>query len=346
MYLNFYGLTKPPFRITPDTQAFFAGSERGALLDALCYAISQGEGIIKLVGEVGSGKTMLCRMLPLKLAESIDWVYLAHPSLSPEHILHAIAQEMGMRVSASADKLAVMRSLHKALLKRHMRNRQVVVLVEEAQGMLLETLEEIRLLSNLETCDHKLMQIVLFGQPELDAKLAAPCIRQLRERITYSFYLKPLKQADIQAYLDFRLRAVGYTGPELFDAELVQLIERYSQGLVRRINILADKTLLAAYTQDRHRLLAADVHQAACDSQYNEPQFVAWARQLKLKIKHTVPAWAMLCWLVVAAGGVWGVSAAVVPNEAAAIAPATIKTAINAATVKTTTKTAAGNLSL
>ncbi|HMW48959.1 MAG TPA: AAA family ATPase, partial [Cellvibrionaceae bacterium] len=207
------------------------------------------------------------------------------------------------------DKLAVMRSLHKALLKRHMRNRQVVVLVEEAQGMLLETLEEIRLLSNLETCDHKLMQIVLFGQPELDTKLAAPCIRQLRERITYSFYVQPFKQADIQAYLDFRLRAVGYTGPELFDAELVQLIERYSQGLVRRINILADKTLLAAYTQDRHRLLAADVHQAACDSQYNEPQVISWARQLKLKIKHRVPAWAALSGLMLAAG-CWGATAA------------------------------------
>lgn len=268
MYLDFFGLHKPPFRITPDTHAFFEGSDRGAILNALCYAIAHGEGIIKVVGEVGSGKTMLCRMLPLKLAEQIDWVYLAHPSLSPEHTLHAIAQEMGLAVTENADKLSVMRLLHEALLLRHTNGRQVVVLVEEAQGMPLETLEEIRLLSNLETNDHKLLQIVLFGQPELDENLAAPSIRQLRERITYSLYLTPLSLPDIQAYLNFRLRAVGYTGPDLFSYQVARAIAHYSQGLVRRINIIADKTLLFAYTQDRHTLTVNDIRQAAKDSNF------------------------------------------------------------------------------
>lgn len=268
MYLDFFGLHKPPFRITPDTHAFFEGADRGALLNALCYAVTQGEGIIKVVGEVGSGKTMLCRMLPLKLADNIDWVYLAHPSLSPEHTLHAIAQEMGLNVADNADKLAVMRLLHETLLERHTHNRQVVVLVEEAQGMPLETLEEIRLLSNLETDDYKLMQIVLFGQPELDEKLSDPSIRQLRERITHSLYLTPLALGDIQAYLNFRLRAVGYTGPDLFSREVARAILHYSQGLVRRINIMADKTLLTAYTQDRHTLSVKDIRQVARDSQF------------------------------------------------------------------------------
>lgn len=268
MYLDFFGLNKPPFRITPDTHAFFEGSDRGALLNALCYAISQGEGIIKVVGEVGSGKTMLCRMLPLKLHDNIDWVYLAHPSLSPEHTLHAIAQEMGLNVTESTDKLSVMRQLHEALLERHTHNRQVVVLVEEAQGMPLETLEEIRLLSNLETNDYKLMQIVLFGQPELDENLADPSIRQLRERITYSLYLTPLKLPDIQAYLNFRLRAVGYKGPDLFSFQSARAIARHSQGLIRRINIIADKALLAAYTQDRHTLTLKDIRQAAHDNNF------------------------------------------------------------------------------
>jgi MSHA biogenesis protein MshM len=276
MYLDFFGLQKPPFRITPDTHAFFEGSDRGAVLHALCYAITQGEGITKVVGEVGSGKTMLCRMLPLKLSDDIDWVYLAHPSLSPEHTLHAIAQELGLSVGENADKLAVMRLLHQTLLERHAQNRKVVVLVEEAQGMPLESLEEIRLLSNLETSEYKLMQIVLFGQPELDDNLANPKIRQLRERITHSLYLTPLELADIHAYLNFRLRAVGYKGPDLFSRPIAKAIAHYSLGLVRRINIIADKTLLAAYAQDRHSLTVADIKQAARDSRF-QPQKRWWS---------------------------------------------------------------------
>jgi MSHA biogenesis protein MshM len=134
-------------------------------------------------------------------------------------------------------------------------------------------LEEIRLLSNLETNDYKLMQIVLFGQPELDDKLANPSIRQLRERITHSLYLTPLNLPDIQAYLNFRLRAVGYRGPDLFSAKVACSIARYSQGLIRRINIIADKTLLAAYTQDRHTLTTKDIRQAARDSQFRPEGF-------------------------------------------------------------------------
>lgn len=268
MYLEFFGLHKPPFRITPDTHVFFEGCDRGAALHALCYAVSHGEGITKVVGEVGSGKTMLCRMLPLKLNEGVDWVYLAHPSLSPEHTLHAIAHEMGLSVAADADKLSVMRALHEALMERHANNRRVVVLIEEAQGMPLETLEEVRLLSNLETDEHKLLQIVLFGQPELDDNLANPQIRQLRERITHSLYLEPLRLPDIHAYLNFRLRAVGYKGPDLFSRRVAKTIAGYSQGLIRRINIIADKTLLAAYTQDRHTIVVSDIKDAARDSQF------------------------------------------------------------------------------
>jgi MSHA biogenesis protein MshM len=268
MYLEFFGLDKPPFRITPDTTAFFGGADRGATLNALCYAITQGEGIIKVVGEVGSGKTMLCRMLPLTLEGRIDWVYLSHPSLSPEHTLHAIAHEMGLNVDAGSDKLNVMRALHETLLKKHRENRQVVVLVEEAQSMPLETLEEIRLLTNLETDDHKLLQLVLFGQPELDENLANPSIRQLRERITHSLYLMPLELPDIQAYLNFRLRSVGYTGPDLFSKKVATAIAHYSQGLIRRINILADKTLLLAYTKDSHSISVKDIQYVAQDSQF------------------------------------------------------------------------------
>ena len=187
MYYTFFGLQQPPFRITPDTEFFFEGGNRGAILEALIYAITQGEGIVKVTGEVGSGKTMLCRVLQPRLRHSVEIVYLANPSVSPEEILHAIAFELQLPVPREAARLEVMHALQQFLLQRHAENRQVVVFVEESQGMPIATLEEIRLLSNLETERHKLLQIVLFGQPELDENLRQNNIRQLRERITHSF---------------------------------------------------------------------------------------------------------------------------------------------------------------
>ena len=268
MYLEYFGLSKPPFRITPDTHVFFEGSDRGPILNALIFAIQNGEGIIKVVGEVGTGKTMLCRMLPTKFDTNIDWVYLAHPSLSPDQILQEVARELGLKIGHYPDKLLVMRQLQEALLQRYANNRRVVVLVEEAQEMPLATLEELRLLSNLETDEHKLLQIVLFGQPELDENLAARKIRQLRERITHSLYLAPLGLGDIHAYLNFRIRASGYRGPDLFSRKVAAAIEKYSHGLIRRINILADKALLTAYAQGSYDLTVQDIKVAAEDSQY------------------------------------------------------------------------------
>ncbi len=266
MYLDFFGLNNPPFRITPDTKVFFEGNNRGAILNGLCFLIERGEGIIKIVGEVGTGKTMLCRMLPLKLNDSIDWVYLAHPSLSPEHTLHAIAHELGISISQDTEKHLVMRKLHDFLLDRHSKNRRVVVLVEEAQGMPIESLEEVRLLSNLETDESKLLQIVLFGQPELDEKLANKEIRQLKERITHELYLPPLDSTEIHEYLNFRLRSAGYRGPNIFSKKISKLITHYSGGLTRRVNIIADKVLMSIYSKDCHSIQRKDVKQAIFDT--------------------------------------------------------------------------------
>jgi len=216
MYHEYFGLNQAPFKITPDTSLFFPGGNRGAVLDALIYAITSGEGIVKVVGEVGSGKTMLCRMLEVELPENVEVVYLANPSLSPDNILHAIAFELKISVDENEDRLKVMHELQEFLLKKHAENCQVVVFVEEAQSMPIATLEEIRLLSNLETKQNKLLQIVLFGQPELDQTLAKKEIRQLKERITYSFYLNPFKLEEIKEYLNARLRACGYRSDQLF----------------------------------------------------------------------------------------------------------------------------------
>ena len=271
MYLEHFGLDRPPFKITPDTSMFYEGSKRGAALDALVYAIRSGEGIIKVVGEVGSGKTMICRMLEVKLSAIVDIVYIANPSLSPDNILHVIAHELHLDVRNDESKLDVMQKLQDYLLNKHASNRQVVVFVEEAQSMPVETLEEIRLLSNLETDQHKLLQMVLFGQPELDDKLAQPHIRQLKERITHGFYLDPFPPEDTLDYLNFRLRAVGYRGPSIFNQRTANAVEKYSSGLSRRINIIADKALMASFSEGSHEVSASHVATAAIDSDFTRP---------------------------------------------------------------------------
>ena len=269
MYYEFFGLTHAPFKITPDTDAFFEGGNRGAILEALIYAITHGEGIIKVTGEVGSGKTMLCRVLQTRLPPNVETVYLANPSVAPEEILHAIAFEMQLRVPKNASRLEVMHALNDYLVDRHSQQRQVVVFVEESQGMPISTLEEIRLLSNLETKQHKLLQIVLFGQPELDENLRQQNIRQLRERITHSFSLMPLDEEDVRAYLTFRLQVAGYHGPDLFSRRVIAYITRACGGLTRRVNLVADKALLAAFAEGTHNVSLNHVKAAVRDSEFS-----------------------------------------------------------------------------
>ena len=270
MYQGHFGLERPPFKITPDTSLFFEGSQRGVTLDALIYAISSGEGITKVVGEVGCGKTMLCRMLEVRLGGTVDVVYIANPSLSPDNILHVIAHELGLDVDNNSSKLDVMQKIQAYLLKKHADNRQVVLFVEEAQSMPIDTLEEIRLLSNLETEHNKLLQMVLFGQPELDEKLAQAQIRQLKERITHSFYLDPFPPKDTLEYLNFRLRNVGYRGPDVFNQKTANAIEKFSGGLTRRINILADKALMASFSEGGHEVTVKHVRAGAIDSDFRK----------------------------------------------------------------------------
>jgi|KBSMisStaDraftv2_1062788.scaffolds.fasta_scaffold00762_18 type II secretory pathway predicted ATPase ExeA/septal ring-binding cell division protein DamX len=269
MYYAHFGLSQPPFRITPNTDFFYGGGNRGPILDALIYAIVQGEGIVKVTGEVGSGKTMLCSMLQAKLPPNVESVYIANPSVSPEEILHAIALELHLKPLRDATHLELMQLLTNHLLARHAAGKQVVMFVEESQSMPIATLEEIRLLSNLETADSKLLQIVLFGQPELDDNLRQPQIRQLRERITHSFRLSPLKTTEIGEYLNFRLRAAGYRGPDVFSRQVVNAIARSSAGLTRRINLIADKALLVAFSENTHSIKSKHVKAAVRDSEFS-----------------------------------------------------------------------------
>ena len=273
MYLEFFGFERLPFRITPDTRSFYTGGDRGIILRALVYAIASGEAIVKLVGEVGSGKTMLCRMLVTKLPGHIDIVYLANPRLTPDNILQAIAFELGMAIDQhqASSRVLMLRAVQDYLLEKHFQRRQVVVVVEEAQSMPLETLEEIRLLSNLETERAKLLQIVLIGQPELNDNLNQQHVRQIKDRITQNITLPPLKAQDIQDYLIFRLHAAGYHGENLFTRAAQKLIARAAGGLMRRINILADKSLLSAFANNARKVKRSHVAQALGECEFIKP---------------------------------------------------------------------------
>lgn len=267
MYLDHFGLNEPPFRITPHTDFFFQGANRGATLEALLYAITNDEGIIRVSGEVGSGKTMLCRVLMERLPGSVETIYLANPSLSRDEILFAVADELKLNMEGGRTT-RILRALQDHLIRLFAEGRRVVVLIDEAHAMPKETLEEIRLLSNLESSRHKLLQIVLFGQPELDQHLNNADMRQLKERITHGFRLEPLVRSDIDTYIDFRMRAAGYRGPKVFTPGAIKLVADASEGLTRRVNILADKALLAAFASGTHAVTETEVKRAVRDSQF------------------------------------------------------------------------------
>ena len=268
MYLEHFGLSEQPFRITPVTVFFFSGANRGEILDALVYSISEVEGIIKVSGEVGSGKTMLCRMLLEKLPEHVEAIYLANPSLSREEMLYAIADGLGLNINGERVGI-IMQNIQNKLEERARDGKRVVVLVDEAHAMPPETLEELRLIYNLQMGNAKLIQIVLFGQPELNAKLDQPNMRQLKDRIAHHFHMQPLSRNILESYLMFRMRAAGYHGPNIFSQGALKLIASASEGLMRRVNILADKSLLAAFVDDTYYIKPEHVQAALRDSELN-----------------------------------------------------------------------------
>jgi type II secretory pathway predicted ATPase ExeA len=301
LYLEHFGLDEPPFRITPHTDFFFEGAERGATLEALAYAVQHDEGIVKVSGEVGSGKTMLCRMLMERLPAEVATIYLATPSLARDEILHAIADDLELKLAER--RTVALRELQEHLITLYGAGRRVVILIDEAHAMPEDTLEQVRLLSNLESSRHKLLQIVLFGQPELDATLAKPSLRQLRDRITHSFRMRPLPAPEVAKYLAFRMRAAGYRGPDVFAPRAARMLARASGGLTRRINILADKALLAAYSESSHAVTERHVKAAIADSEFAAPPLArSWraAALLGLAVAFGVAVGLGLQWFIAA----------------------------------------------
>ena len=329
MYLEHFGLSEPPFRITPITVFFFSGANRGEILDALIYSLSEAEGIIKVSGEVGSGKTMLCRMLLEKLPEHIETIYLANPSLSREEMLYAIADALGLRIDGERVGV-IMHNIQNKLEEKAREGKRVVVLVDEAHAMPLDTLEELRLLYNLQVGDNKLLQIILFGQPELNAKLEQPNMRQLKDRIVHHFHMQPLSRNVLESYLMFRMRAAGYHGPGIFSPDAVKLIASASNGLMRRVNILADKSLLAAFVEDTHDIKARHVQAAMRDSELKP---VRTRPGKKLRAGGAVAALllaGMVAWWALDKQRQTGINAASLPAPATAAPPVDALPAIGA----------------
>lgn len=267
MYLNHFGLREFPFSITPDTSFVCSLQGHQEALNTLLVALNGGEGFVKISGEVGTGKTLLCR----RLLQSLDagWVtaYLPNPNLDGDTLLRALAEEFGVEDFAGLDQYHLLRRVNLALLGFARAKKRVVVCIDEAQAMPIETLEALRLLSNLETEKRKLVQIVLFGQPELDAKLRRPEVRQLLQRIAFHYRLGVLKKSELELYLAHRLRVAGFRGEALFSPAALRALHRASGGTPRLINILAHKTLLAAFGEGRQTIRRHHVRLAARDTE-------------------------------------------------------------------------------
>ncbi|BBP44078.1 ExeA family protein [Thiosulfativibrio zosterae] len=254
MYKSFFGLKESPFKITPDLEYFYRQSSRDASLESLKYAIDQGEGIIKVVGEVGAGKTTLLKLLLSSLPDRFLTITLPSPTLSPKEFLLFICQSLSVKVSNDDFKHQLLKAIHENLKQLSLSGTKLILLVDEAQSCSLDLLEEIRLLSNFETDKNKLLQIILFGQTELDITLESLEAKPLKARISSSIHLEPFTAKEIQQYLNYRMRVAGYSGEDLFGYSLCKEIAHLTLGLPRAVNILADKLLLLAYSKNTHHL--------------------------------------------------------------------------------------------
>jgi len=267
MYLQHFGLVEAPFGITPDTSFAFAARAHQEALNTLLLAVREGEGFVKITGEVGTGKTLLCRRFLATLGEDSKTAYLPNPSLRPQTLLLALARELGIDVTPETDEYTLMKALNDLLLREAAAGRRVVVCLDEVQAMPLPTLETVRLLSNLETEKRKLLQVVLFGQPELDQKLADPSVRQIRQRIGFNYHLSGLTRNELQDYLEHRLRVAGHRGAALFEDSATGSLYRASRGIPRLVNILAHKSLISAFGRGARTVSAAHVRRAAKDTE-------------------------------------------------------------------------------
>ena len=256
-----------PFTLTPNTEFFCALEPHHEAMQVLTTAIDMGEGFIKVTGEVGTGKTLLCRKLLNQLEPDYIVAYLPNSYLSPEELRWAIAVELGMDVDKALDQQALTQLINHYLLDLQEDNERVVLLIDEAQCLSWETLEALRLFTNLETESEKLIQVVLFGQPELDDKLANNKVRQMRQRISFSYKLRAMTAAEVIYYINHRLQVAGFNQPPLFSNNMGLKIARASRGIPRLVNILCHKVLLQAYGEGLNQITTRHIQLAIKDTE-------------------------------------------------------------------------------
>lgn len=250
MYLDYYGLTEPPFDLTPNPRFLFYSAKHREAFNHLLYGIRERKGFVQLTGEVGAGKTTICRAMLEQLGDQFATALILNPVLDANQLVKAIAMEFGLAVQGM-DRLETVAVLNDFLLHQVENQRDAVLIIDEAQDLTNELLEQVRLLSNLETDDRKLLQIVLMGQPELRDRLNAFQLRQLRQRITVRYHLRPLSRGEVGRYVHHRLEVSGSKGSPYFTLAALWRIYRYSQGIPRLVNAVCDKCLLAGYVQQR-----------------------------------------------------------------------------------------------
>lgn len=269
MYLRHFALREAPFSITPDSAFFYPHEGAQAALNMLLVALRSGEGFLKIIGEVGCGKTVLCRQLLKTLQRECITAYIPNPDMGPDDLLMALASELGLPLVTPFNRHQMLAALAECLLQHARLGKQVVVCIDEAQAIPVRTVESLRLLSNLETEKRKLLQLVLLGQPELDDKLQRPDIRQLLQRITFSEYLGPMQLERVPAYLVHRLATAALdeaTDTQVFEPAAARAMATISAGVPRLVNVLAHKCLMLAYGENEHRVSLRHVRLAAADT--------------------------------------------------------------------------------
>ncbi len=267
MYLQHFRLTETPFSLTPNTGFFFGLAPHVEALQVLQAALQTGEGFIKVTGEVGTGKTLICRKLMNELPERFRCAYVPNPYLTPAELRWAVAMELGIEYSKEVDQQQLTQLIQQKLVELASEGLHTVLVLDEAQALPEDSLEALRLFTNLETESRKLLQVVLFGQPELDQRLAEDRFRQLRQRITFSYQLRPLTAVEAQGYINHRLNVAGYQGRPLFTGRDSQMIAKASRGIPRLINVLSHKAMMLSYGEGDDRIRRRHIKGAIKDTE-------------------------------------------------------------------------------
>jgi len=280
MYLYHFGLRELPFTLTPNTSFYLGLAPHHEALAVLLTALKTGEGFLKVIGEVGTGKTLICRKLLNEIPEHFVTAYIPNPYLNPDELRRAVAVELGVKQAQRMSVQLLTQRIQTRLLELHSKGHSVVLIVDEAQALPEESLEALRLFTNLETESRKLLQVVMFAQPELNQRLAQDRFRQLRQRITFSYELRPMTWLEVEQYIQHRLKVAGYKGAALFPTSLCKKLTKVSKGIPRLVNVLCHKMLMLSYGEGQYLITHKHLALAAKDTEDTAMSAIRMSNQM------------------------------------------------------------------